>query len=340
MQPIDDDPQFATLKSIFEAALARIDPHGMIKERMRLEGDRLTVALESGRWEADLARYSRVLVLGCGKASARMAKAVEEILAGRPGLEWGGLVCTKYGHTERLARIEQAEAGHPVPDEAGVAAAARIAELARGADERTLVINLISGGGSALLPAPMPVRAARSSHTPEPKLLTSLTSIMMGAVCGRARMAATSSFDCDFLCTRAQVMRSTAAPGSCSTRTHPAPLAATALPPSPLAAASTSHTASISPWSGAPWSRICSMTANTELTPWAAREMLSALCASVPAWSFLRKLSTLWVNWLAASNPGMNPVTPLMVCRGRARTSMPWATSPAPRSSSPSSTCG
>jgi len=155
MQPIDDDPQFATLKSIFEAALARIDPHGMIKERMRLEGDRLTVALESGRWEADLARYSRVLVLGCGKASARMAKAVEEILAGRPGLEWGGLVCTKYGHTERLARIEQAEAGHPVPDEAGVAAAARIAELARGADERTLVINLISGGGSALLPAPM-----------------------------------------------------------------------------------------------------------------------------------------------------------------------------------------
>jgi hydroxypyruvate reductase len=146
------EPQFQTLKSIFEAALSRIDPYGMIKDRMRLEGERLVVELEAQRYEADLSRFARILVLGCGKASARMAKAVEEILGDRIS---GGLVCTKYGHTEELARIEQAEAAHPVPDEAGVAAAARIAELARGADEKTLVVNLISGGGSALLPAPM-----------------------------------------------------------------------------------------------------------------------------------------------------------------------------------------
>ncbi|OIO03328.1 MAG: hydroxypyruvate reductase [Desulfovibrionaceae bacterium CG1_02_65_16] len=155
MPLLQDDPQLAALKSIFEAALLRIDPYGMIKDRMRLDGDRLSVELESRRWEADLSRYSRVLVLGCGKASSRMAKAVEEILSRRPGLAWGGLVCTKYGHTEPLLRIEQVEAGHPVPDEAGVDAAARIAELARGAQADTLVINLISGGGSALLPAPM-----------------------------------------------------------------------------------------------------------------------------------------------------------------------------------------
>jgi len=151
------DPQFLALKSIFEAALLRIDPYGMITDRMRLEGSRLFIELEKERYEADLARFSRILVLGCGKASSRMAKAVEDILAGNlpPGMGFGGLVCTKYGHTETLAHIEQAEAAHPVPDEAGVRAAARIAALARGVGADTLVINLISGGGSALLPAPM-----------------------------------------------------------------------------------------------------------------------------------------------------------------------------------------
>jgi hydroxypyruvate reductase len=67
----------------------------------------------------------------------------------------GGLVCTKYDHTEPLAIIEQVEAAHPVPDEAGVRAANRMAQIAREANEHTLVITLISGGGSALLPAPM-----------------------------------------------------------------------------------------------------------------------------------------------------------------------------------------
>jgi len=144
--------EYDQLRSIFEAALTRIDPYRMLLDHVRLEGERLVVAFDGVRHEVDLARFSRVLVLGCGKASSRMALALEEILGGRIG---GGLVCTKYGHTEPLARIEQAEAAHPVPDEAGVRAAERIAGLARGADEKTLVITLISGGGSALLPAPM-----------------------------------------------------------------------------------------------------------------------------------------------------------------------------------------
>ncbi len=149
---METDAQFLALREIFSAALTRIDPYGMIKDRVRLEGDRLIAELEQQRHEVDLARFSRILVLGCGKASGRMARAVEEILGERIT---GGLVCVKYGHTDELSRIEQAEAAHPVPDEAGVRAAARIAELARGAGADTLVINLISGGGSALLPAPM-----------------------------------------------------------------------------------------------------------------------------------------------------------------------------------------
>lgn len=149
---METDAQFLALREIFSAALTRIDPYGMIKDRVHLEGDRLIAELEQQRHEVDLARFSRILVLGCGKASGRMARAVEEILGERVT---GGLVCVKYGHTDELSRIEQAEAAHPVPDEAGVRAAARIAELARGAGADTLVINLISGGGSALLPAPM-----------------------------------------------------------------------------------------------------------------------------------------------------------------------------------------
>jgi hydroxypyruvate reductase len=140
------------LRKIFEAALTRIDPYRMLVNHARLEGDRLTVAFDGLRHEVDLSLFSRVLVLGCGKASSRMALALEEILGERIT---GGLVCTKYGHTEPLRRIEQAEAAHPVPDEAGVDAARRMAELARSADADTLVITLISGGGSALLPAPM-----------------------------------------------------------------------------------------------------------------------------------------------------------------------------------------
>jgi len=154
---VETDPQFIALREIFSAALTRIDPYGMIKDRVRLEGDSLIAELEHVRHEVDLSRFSRILVLGCGKAAGRMARAVEEILGAHfsaPG-ELSGLVCVKYGHTESLACIEQLEAAHPVPDEAGVLAAQRIARLARDADEQTLVINLISGGGSALLPAPM-----------------------------------------------------------------------------------------------------------------------------------------------------------------------------------------
>jgi hydroxypyruvate reductase len=151
------DPQFTALKAIFEAALSRIDPYGMLKDRMRLRGDRLIIEMEARAHEVDLSRYTRVLALGCGKASARMARAVEDILGDRLS---GGLVCTKYGHTEPLARIEQAEAAHPVPDEAGVAAAGRLARLAREAGADTFVLNLISGGGSALLPAPLAYRDA------------------------------------------------------------------------------------------------------------------------------------------------------------------------------------
>jgi hydroxypyruvate reductase len=152
--------EFEDLRCIFQAALDRVDPYRMILDHVRLEGRRLVVAFDGQRHEADLDRTGRILVLGTGKAAARMARAVEDILGDR--IEQG-LVVVKYGHAETLDRIEVVEAGHPTPDCNGVEAARRIGDLARGADDRTLILNLISGGGSALLCSPLRGEAGADS---------------------------------------------------------------------------------------------------------------------------------------------------------------------------------
>lgn len=123
----------------------------MLMEHVRLEGGRLSVAFEGERYEADLGSYRNIVVLGAGKASARMARAMEDILGERIA---GGVVSVKYGHGEALQRIEVIEAGHPVPDANGERAAHRIARAAEAAGADTLIITLVSGGGSALLPYP------------------------------------------------------------------------------------------------------------------------------------------------------------------------------------------
>lgn len=94
----------------------------------------------------------RTLVIGAGKASAQMARAFE--LAWQGPLS--GLVVTRYGYGEPCERIEIVEAAHPVPDESGFLAARRMREMVSGLSADDLVVALISGGGSALLPAPAP----------------------------------------------------------------------------------------------------------------------------------------------------------------------------------------
>ena len=92
----------------------------------------------------------RTIVIGAGKASAQMARAFEQAWD-RPIT---GLVVTRYGYGEACERIEIVEAAHPVPDEAGFLAARRIVETVSGLSADDLVVALISGGGSSLLPAP------------------------------------------------------------------------------------------------------------------------------------------------------------------------------------------
>jgi len=96
----------------------------------------------------------RLVVIGAGKASAAMARAVERHWSG----PLSGLVVTRHGYAVPCKRIEIIEASHPVPDRAGLEAAARMLALVQGLDGDDLVLCLISGGGSALLPLPLTSR--------------------------------------------------------------------------------------------------------------------------------------------------------------------------------------
>jgi len=133
--------------AILSAALARVDPVVAVRRYLSLEGDSLYV---SGR-TCDLSRFRHIYVVGAGKASGAMAQALEEILGDRLTV---GMVNVKYGYILPTQRIRLQEAGHPLPDERGVAGTEEIAALLRQAEEDDLVICLISGGGSALLTSP------------------------------------------------------------------------------------------------------------------------------------------------------------------------------------------
>jgi glycerate 2-kinase len=115
-------------------------------------------AVASARADACVPRYlppvppGRTLVIGAGKASAAMARAVEAHWPG--GLE--GLVVTRHGYRVPCRRVEVVEAAHPVPDAAGLRAARRVLDLVSGLTPDDLVLCLFSGGGSALLPLPLP----------------------------------------------------------------------------------------------------------------------------------------------------------------------------------------
>lgn len=134
---------------IFHAALKAADPGEAVLRHVQLTGNVLT----SERKRYHLASFRNVYVIGAGKASAQMARPIERLLGKRIT---SGLINIKYSHRARLRRIELNECGHPIPDRNGELGAQRIAEIARQAGPDDLVLCLISGGASALLPLPAP----------------------------------------------------------------------------------------------------------------------------------------------------------------------------------------
>ncbi len=134
-------------REIFDAAVRAVDPAGAIRHHVVRDGTRLTI----GREVVDLTGIRDVVVVGLGKAGASMAAAVEEILGDRITR---GVVVTKYGHVQPTRIIRIHEAGHPVPDDAGMAGAQAVLDCVKGLGRDDLALVLISGGGSALTPAP------------------------------------------------------------------------------------------------------------------------------------------------------------------------------------------
>ena len=126
----------ALLRRMFDAAVASAQPARCVPPHLP---------------RPDELGAGRLVVIGAGKASAAMAQAVEEHWSG----PLSGLVVTRYGYGAPCSRIEIVEAAHPVPDDAGLRAAQRMLDTVRGLRPEDIVLCLISGGGSALLPLPL-----------------------------------------------------------------------------------------------------------------------------------------------------------------------------------------
>jgi len=135
------DPDATTLlRRLFDAAIASAQPALCVPPHLPTPE-----SLGNGR----------LIVIGAGKASAAMARAVEDHWRG-PWDKFNGLVVTRYGYGVRCERIRIVEAAHPVPDAAGEAAAHEMLAFVSGLREDDWVLCLISGGGSSLLPLPAP----------------------------------------------------------------------------------------------------------------------------------------------------------------------------------------
>lgn len=134
-------------RAIFDAGVAAADPSRCVHQALVVTGDEL----RCGSLRLPLNTISSLRLVGAGKATAAMAAAAEAILGDRIDC---GAINVPSGPVRPLARVETFAAGHPVPDEAGVAGARRQLDLLAGLDPDSLVLGLFSGGGSALLPAP------------------------------------------------------------------------------------------------------------------------------------------------------------------------------------------
>lgn len=146
---VHDPRQF--LSSLFAHALRAVDPGELVARYL------------------PPAPRGRTVVIGAGKAAARMAEGVERAWSG----PLSGLVVTRYGHGAPTRHIDVVEAGHPVPDEEGIRAAERMLSLVAGLGADDLVLCLVSGGGSALLSLPAPGITAEEKRAINRALLRS-----------------------------------------------------------------------------------------------------------------------------------------------------------------------
>lgn len=139
-------------EAIFSKAVAAVNPSEALKKTLQIQKNILKIKVPEGPEKSfDLDQIQRVFLIGTGKASASMARAIEEVFNDRIAY---GVITTKTGHGLPLKKTEVIEAGHPLPDQKGLEGAKKIQSLLKESGEKDLVVFLISGGGSALLPLP------------------------------------------------------------------------------------------------------------------------------------------------------------------------------------------
>jgi glycerate 2-kinase len=146
----------AELRALLKAALKAADPAAAVCRSLRIDKSRLIINDQTQNqfqeFFYELDRIRRVIVIGAGKAAPAMAAAVESVLGSRIT---DGLVVTKVGRFKPLKKIQILTAGHPIPNRAGRIASARLVDLVTGLGPDDLVLFLLSGGASALLPFPV-----------------------------------------------------------------------------------------------------------------------------------------------------------------------------------------
>ncbi|MCU0600248.1 MAG: glycerate kinase [Desulfobacterales bacterium] len=134
--------------SIFNSAVRSVHGETVVKRFCRIDPH----FFHAGNASFKLSRYENIYVIGAGKASAHMAKAIEDLMLDH--IREGKMI-VKYGHGVLLKKIRLREAGHPIPDKNGWLGARHIVNIAEKAGKNDLIICLMSGGGSALLPLPV-----------------------------------------------------------------------------------------------------------------------------------------------------------------------------------------
>jgi len=134
---------------ILNSAIDAVKPDRLIKHKLLLKKGFLKIESQ----QFDLDSYGRIYIIGAGKASAVMAREMENLLGDRI---FYGVISVKYGHGVACRKMRILEAGHPVLDENGIQATSQILQIAGDAGENDLVFCLLSGGGSALLEKPPP----------------------------------------------------------------------------------------------------------------------------------------------------------------------------------------
>ena len=139
--------------AIMQAALEAVDPYHAVRHQLRRDAATLWV----GNRSYDLGKIRKVWVVGAGKAGAPMAQAAEDVLGDALA---GGLVIVKRGHMAPTRRVTLVEAGHPIPDQAGVDGGRQLLAVLAEAGAADLVLALLSGGGSALLEVPAAISLA------------------------------------------------------------------------------------------------------------------------------------------------------------------------------------